>query len=128
MLLKRLTLQNFRNYSKVNFNFHDKTTIIIGPNAAGKTNLIESIYLLATGKSFRAEKEKQLIQFGKTVCRIRGDLDEAEKLEIVLSDQGTAFLKKKYLVNGVARRRVDFAGRLTCVLFTPSDLDLVSGQ
>ncbi len=132
MLLKSLTLQNFRNYSKAAFSFSPKTTIIIGPNAIGKTNLMESLFLLATGKSFRAEKEKQLIQFGKSVARVTGELEESEgdkeKLEIVFADQGTTFLKKKYLVNGVARRRVDFAGHITAVLFTPLDLELVSGQ
>jgi DNA replication and repair protein RecF len=160
MLLKSLTLQNFRNYSKVTFSFSPQTTIIIGPNAIGKTNLMESIFLLATGKSFRAEKDKQLIQFGKQVCRIKAEIieggpvsphprstssvspagahrgtpsratpyEETSSLEIVFADQGTAFLKKKYLVNGVARRRVDFAGNVTAVLFTPLDLELVSGQ
>lgn len=131
MILKSLSLQNFRNYTKATFNFSNTTTIIIGPNGIGKTNLIEAIFLLATGKSFRAEKEKQLIQFEKSVCRIVGDIirePDNEKLEAVFADQGTPFLKKKYLVNGVARRRTDFAGNLTAVLFTPADLDLVSGQ
>lgn len=103
------------------------TTVIIGPNAIGKSNLMESLFLLATGKSFRAEKEKQLIQFGKQVSRIKAELEE-DSLEIIFADQGTAFLKKKYLVNSVARRRVDFAGHITAVLFTPVDLELVSGQ
>jgi len=132
MILQSLTLQNFRNYTKAAFDFSPQTTIIIGLNAAGKSNLIESIFLLATGKSNRSEKEKQLIQFGKSVCRITGEIQgqdgEKEKLEIAMVDQGTVFLKKKYLVNGIARRRVDFAGHITCVLFTPADLDLVSGQ
>lgn len=128
MIVKTLTLQNFRNYSKASFTFSDTTTIIIGPNAIGKTNLMESLFLLATGKSFRAEKEKQLIQFGKQVSRIKASIKDDETLEIVFADQGTPFLKKKYLVNGVARRRVDFAGNITAVLFTPLDLELVSGQ
>lgn len=128
MLLKSLTLQNFRNYSKADFAFSNTTTIIIGPNAIGKTNFMESIYLLATGKSFRAEKEKQLIQFGKQVCRIQAKIEQDQTLEIVLADQGTTFLKKRYSLNGVPRRRVDFAGNVTAVLFTPLDLELVSGQ
>jgi DNA replication and repair protein RecF len=128
MLIQSLTLQNFRNYAKATFSFSPQTTIIIGPNAIGKTNLMESIFLLATGKSFRAEKEKQLIQLGKQVCRIKAAIENDEILEIVFADQGTAFLKKKYLVNGVARRRVDFAGNVTAVLFTPLDLELVAGQ
>lgn len=156
MILQSISLQNFRNYSKTSFDFSATTTIIIGANGVGKSNLIESIFLLATGKSFRASPpaggEKQLIQFGKQIARVkglivpssratkeRGDLfneiassqaprNDETSLEVVFADQGTAFLKKKYLVNGVARRRADFAGNLTAVLFTPEDLDLVSGQ
>src|SRR5947207_2373217 len=74
MILKTLKLQNFRNYSKADFSFSPQTTIIIGLNAAGKSNLIESLFLLATGKSNRSEKEKQLIQFGKQVARIKGEI------------------------------------------------------
>ena len=65
MLLKSILLQNFRNYSKKEFDFSDKTTLIIGPNASGKTNLLEAIYLLATGKSFRAELESEMISYDK---------------------------------------------------------------
>ncbi|HZE86911.1 MAG TPA: DNA replication and repair protein RecF [Methylomirabilota bacterium] len=130
MHLQSLTLSHFRNYTKSTFHFTHKRTVLIGPNGIGKSNFIESLFLLATGKSFRAENEKQLIQFEETACRVWGKIiDETEQsLEIIFADQGTAFLKKKYLVNGVAKRRVDFAGRLTAVLFTPSDLELVSGQ
>jgi len=172
MHLKSLSLQNFRSYKKSEFNFNTNTAIIIGQNGRGKTNLLEAVFLLATGKSFRAEKEKQLIQFGKEVARVSGEVfargpastfppagarssdpqaginelraagnpssrvtprsehldGEQDKLEIIFADQGTPFLKKKYQVNGVPRRRVDFAGHLTVVLFTPLDLDLVAGQ
>src|SRR5690349_16526562 len=74
MIIKSLTLQNFRNYPKATFSFSPQTTIIIGPNGIGKSNLMESLFLLATGKSFRAEKEKQLIQFEKQVCRISAEI------------------------------------------------------
>src|SRR5689334_9724480 len=74
MILKSLTLQNYRNYAKASFTFSPQTTIVIGLNAAGKSNLIEALFLLATGKSNRSEKEKQLIQFGKQVARIKGEI------------------------------------------------------
>jgi len=128
MILRNLSLQNFRSYTKASFDFSDTTTIIIGPNGIGKSNLIEAVFLLATGKSFRAEKEVQLISFGKKTLRVEGEIEEEKKLEIVFVDQETGFLKKKYLVNGVSKRRADFAGHIAAVLFTPADLDLVSGQ
>lgn len=134
MILKTIVLQNFRNYPKATFIFDPQITIIIGQNAVGKTNLIEAVFLLATGKSFRASPpaggEKQLIAFGKQVYRVKGSVikeDEDMELEVV-SSQAEHLLKKKYLVNGISKRRVNFAGNLPVVLFTPTDLDIVTGQ
>jgi DNA replication and repair protein RecF len=131
MILSHLSLQNLRSYQKADFVFHKDKTIIIGRNAIGKTNLIEAIYLLTTGKSFRTDKEKQLIQFGEQVARVKGKLQdnsENEELEVVIALSSIQFLQKKYFVNGVSKRRVDFSGKLTAVLFTPLDLEIVSGQ
>ncbi len=63
MQLKNLSLHNFRSYTKSHFTFDPKLTVIVGPNAIGKTNLVEALSILATGKSFRTSKEKQLIAF-----------------------------------------------------------------
>lgn len=131
MLLKSLFLQNFRNYTKSEFSFNPQTTIIVGPNAIGKTNLIEALYLISTGKSFKTDKDRQIIKLGQNVCRLKGFIEEAEEineLEIVFAETQTQFIQKKYLVNGVSKRRVDFAGRIPVVLFTPLDLDIVAGQ
>ena len=62
MFLTSLDLQDFRSYKKKNFQFSSNTTLIVGPNASGKTNLLEAIVLLATGKSFRAGKEAEMIK------------------------------------------------------------------
>ncbi len=126
MFLKNLKLTNFRNYNKIEIKFNPKTTIIIGPNTFGKTNLLESIYLLSTGKSFRAEKDIQMISFGENIARVTGEVGDT-KLEVVLSNgltKNNGFLKK-LLVNGIPKRRVDFAANLTTVLFSPEDLDII---
>ncbi len=130
MILQHLSLQNFRTYSKAAFDFDPQTTVIIGPNAIGKTNLLEAIYIAATGKSFKSEKEGQVIQFGKQACRVKASIEEESttELEVVLSQAATNYLQRKYLVNGVPKRRVDFASHMQVVLFTPLDLDIVSGQ
>lgn len=135
MILKSLSLQNFRNYTKSEFNFTPQTTIVVGPNAIGKTNLIDAVYALATGKSFKAENYIQLIKFGKKVCRLKGVVSEstsntevADELEVIISETTTQFVQKKFLVNGVSKRRIDFSGRMPVVLFTPLDLDIVAGQ
>ena len=57
MILNLVALQNFRNYSKREFKFNKNTTVIIGPNTSGKTNLIEAIFLLSSGESFRVERD-----------------------------------------------------------------------
>lgn len=118
MFLKHLTLQNFRNYTKSEFNFSKETTLIIGPNTSGKTNLIEAIFLLALGKSFRTSRDIEIIRFGEEVARVSGEVEE--KLEVVIAAN-----IKKYLVNGVSKRRVDFVSNFAAVLFSPLDLDIV---
>lgn len=131
MILKSISLQNFRSYSKTQFTFDPHFTVVVGPNASGKTNLVEAISFLSTGKSFRISKEKQVITFGKSVTHIGGTLsdeDESEKLEMTLSLNLNDFLQKRYLINGVSKRRSSFAGQLPTVLFTPLDLVIVSGQ
>ena len=64
MILKSLSLQNFRSYPKRELIFSNSLTIIVGPNAAGKSNLVEAISLLSVGKRFRTDKERHLVQFG----------------------------------------------------------------
>ncbi len=131
MYLKDISLQNFRSYNKAHFTFDPSISIIVGPNAAGKTNLVEAIGLLSTGKSFKTGGDKHLIAFGKPAAHLSGELqedDDTEKLEIAVAASPTGMMLKKYLVNGVSRRRNGFAGKLPAVLFTPLDLDIVAGQ
>lgn len=131
MKLISISLQHFRSYKKTSFAFHPQVTFIVGENTAGKSNLIESIGYLSSGKSFRADKEVQVIQFGQDVARLQGVIESDEKttLEMVFANLPTEkrekYFQKKFLVNGVPRRRVDFAGVLASVLFTPEDLEIV---
>lgn len=127
MTLKSLKLNNFRNYEKLELEFNPKTTVIIGPNTYGKSNLTEAIFLLSTGKSFRAEKDFEMIKFGEDIARVSGEVGEI-KLEAVLAagqNNGRNGFLKKLLVNGIPRRRVDFAASLSVVLFSPEDLDII---
>jgi len=131
MVLKSLTLQNFRNYSQKEFSFSSGITLAVGPNAIGKTNLLEAIYLLASGKSFRAGLESEMIGYNQEIARVKGRVESEEKkdLEIVLTKGeigGEKTTRKKFLVNGIGRRMLDFAGNLRAVYFRPEDLDLVT--
>lgn len=165
MLLEKLILTNFRSFNKQSFSFSPQTTLILGPNTSGKTNILEAIYLLATGRSFRAEVEREVIKWGEEIARVKGIISDkklvtqrAQKNSVpsekfsALSVAGEAFEKqgftpesteseiilttgqvagqpaptKKYLVNGVSRRMIDFVGNLRAVLFWPEDLELVT--
>ena len=103
-------------------------TIIVGPNTFGKTNILEAIYLLASGKSFRAEVEKEIISYGEEIARIDG-VTNLSSLEILIttgSVGGKKAPKKQFLVNGVKKRMTDFIGHFFAVLFSPQDLQLVT--
>lgn len=125
MKINRLSLQNFRNFKQKRLEFEAKITVICGDNSTGKSNILEAIYLLATGKSFRAEKDEQMILYGQEFGRVSGfveqNLDKVE-VEVVLTKP------KRFFINGVAKRMMDFVGNLNCVLFRPEDIDLVLGS
>ena len=123
MTLSDLSLAHFRSYTKRTFIFAPTTTLIIGPNTAGKTYILEAIMMIATGKSFRADRDIEMIQWGNEIARINAQCamrNDMTKLEVRLTPT------KKYLVNGVARRQIDFIGNLRAVLFWPEHLELVT--
>lgn len=149
MLLHKLSLQNFRSYKKTEFEFSPKLTVVVGPNTAGKTNILEAIYLLATGGSFRAGSERECILQGEELGRVKAVVEPfmAQKesrnsgksainrnttdteLEIVLttgSVQGRKAAYKRYLLNGVGRRKSDFIGNFWAVLFHPQDIEIIT--
>ena len=132
-MLNSLSLQNFRNYKKTTFEFGN-STIIIGPNTVGKSNLIESIFLFSTGKSFRADKDSQMVLIGQEMGRVKGVVSQdSEKIDLEVAVTvgevaGVRTQYKRYFVNGVAKRRADFVGNLPAVLFSPKDLEIVVGS
>ncbi len=112
--------------------------MIVGPNATGKTNILEAVYLLSSGKSFKARVEEEMINHDSYLSRVAGDLTTVDdgkiKLEVVLTrgeieigeEKYEKAPRKKLLVNGISRRLLDFSGKLKTVLFGPCDLDLVT--
>lgn len=134
MLLKTISLQNFRSFDKKEFIFDEKTTIIVGPNTAGKTNILEAISLLSTGKSFRASVEAEMIRSDEDIARVKAKVvssEEEEEVEIVVTRgelNGERVPRKKLMINGTSKRFYDFVGMLKTVLFGPWDVDLVTGS
>lgn len=126
MRVAQLYLKGFRDYTDSTFEF-GPLTLIQGFNGAGKSNILEALYLLATGKSFRAETDSEMILYGQQVAHIQGVIDTTQ-LHIVLTDGSAHYGRKKFTVNGVARRQMDFVGKLRAVLFSPTDMELLTGS
>lgn len=129
MKLKSLKLANFRNHKAKTLE-PSPTTIIIGPNTAGKTNILEAIYILSRGKSFRAQRDLDTIQEGTSFSQIEAKVEnenEQVNLKVIFSLQ-KGYLSKKFLVNGVARRQHDFTSNFVSVLFTPHDIELITAS
>lgn len=122
MFLKSVDLSNFRNYEKASFDLNAKTTFVVGPNTSGKTNFLEAVGFLSTGKSSRGAKDEDVLRFGQEVLRIKGKTSSFE-LEVVITAQ-----RRKYLVNGVSKSRINFAGNLFTASFSPQDLDIITGS
>lgn len=133
MRLERLTLDNFRSFTKQVFHF-GQHTIIVAPNGAGKTNILEAIYLLSTGVSERAGETSQMIRFGQDLSSVAGVIehnDARSELSVVLTPgiyMGKATPKRRYLVDGVVRTRAKFIGKLPSIMFRPEDMRLVEGS
>lgn len=123
MLITNLKLKNFRNYEELNLDFNKKINIFYGNNAQGKTNIIESIFLCAIGKSFRSNKDKELIKFDKDFLNIEINYEKSDrdgKIKIEISD------KKNIYLNGIKNKKLsDLVGKINVVLFTPDDINIL---
>ncbi len=131
MFLKKLNLTNFRNYFQLELDFDHRPAILVGNNAAGKSNFLEAIYLLSATKSLRVETEDELIKEGQDFARVEGFAEnggETELLIIINRPTEEVSFKKKVMVNGISRRTVDFIGNLPAVIFYPSDINMVTGS
>ncbi len=124
MKVKKLEIQNFRNISNISLDFDDETNVICGENAQGKTNIIEALWLFSGAKSFRNSKDNEFIKFGESSAKIYTEFDMLGvemQAQIVFKDKKTAFLNEKKLPNTSA-----LAGKYNAVVFSPSDLTLVT--
>ena len=123
MILKDLQLRNFRNYEEVKLDFEPGVNLIVGDNAQGKTNLLEAISYLGSGRSFRAQKTAEMVRFGADFGEVCGNVFSQER------DQNLRFVlfsgsrPRQIWRNGAKKKTAgEIAGVLPTVLFCPEDL------
>ena len=123
MHLNEIYLRSFRNYDEVTVEFEPGVNLIVGDNAQGKTNLLEAISYLGSGKSFRAQKTGEMIRFGAEFAEIQGKVhaqDREQILRWVLFDRNRP---RQIWRNGAKKKTTaEIAGVLPTVLFCPEDL------
>lgn len=124
MKIHQLKLLNFRNYDKLDLTFSSNYNIVYGKNGEGKTNLVESIYVLALTKSFRGTVDKILIMDNTDVSRIDGYIENNDlitKYRIILKENG----KKVKINENNVDKLSDYISKISVVLFNPDDLRFI---
>lgn len=126
MSLQSLTAHNFRSYKEASFEFSAGVNIIIGPNAVGKTNLLEAVYVACLGKGFRGKQDSDLLSSGSDWARIDANFESSER-SVLLKKPDGGRLQKKFIFGGNQKSRLVFDDLQPLVLFQPDDLRLVGG-
>ena len=126
MLIKQLNLKNFRNHQSLSFDFSENINTITGPNAVGKTNIVESIYYLSLAKSFRTDEDADLVMRNQDKAEINATIVEGEltrKIKVIITRNG-----RSVMINGkpIANRQELFKV-VNVILFQPKDVMLFSG-
>lgn len=126
MFLRNLSLHHYRNYDAMSLSFEGPIHLFIGNNAQGKTNVLESIYVLALAKSHRTSRDKEIIAWNADYATIRSEVERrygSVRLEIQLTSKG-----KRAKINGIEQQKLsEYIGALNVVMFAPEDLSIVKG-
>ena len=132
MRVERLSLTGFRSYPSLDVAFPAGPQVVVGRNAAGKTNLLEALVVLALGHSHRTSTDLEMIRwdapFARLEARVGSGGPGTDELELVLARPGTAASRKRIRVNGVPRRASALSVALRAVVFAPEDMLLVVGS
>ncbi len=125
MWIKKIKLNNFRNYQEQEINFEKNINIFYGENAQGKTNIIEAIFLCSLGKSFRAKKDSEMIKLNEKYSLIEIEYEKSDrdgKIKIELGD------KKNIFINGIKIKKLsELLGKINTVIFIPDDINILKG-
>ena len=123
MNITKIKLKNFRNYDEQEIELGNNINIFYGDNAQGKTNIIESIFLCAIGKSFRTNKDNELIKFNEDFASVYIEYEKSDRecnIKIDISN------KKNIYTNGIKIKKLsDLLGNINIVIFTPDDINIL---
>lgn len=124
MIVKRIALSGFRNYDFETVEFDPGTNVIAGENAQGKTNLLESVYMLSCGRSFRTRFDKELVGFEFSSADILADVYSHGRDQTINIRLHPGYAKK-IMVNGVKKTAGELGNAVNTVLFCPDDLNII---
>ena len=125
MWINNIKLNNFRNYNNKEINLHENINVFFGENAQGKTNIIESIFLCSIGKSFRTNKEKELIKFNEEKTLVEINYEKSDRTGNIKIEIGE---KKQVYLNGIKIKKLsELLGNINVVIFTPDDINILKG-
>ena len=125
MWIKKIKINNFRNYKNQEINLEKNINIFYGENAQGKTNIIEAIFLSSMGKSFRAKKDKEMIMLGEEKSNIEIEYEKTDRDGKIKIELGN---KKIVYINGIKIKKLsELLGKVNVVIFTPDDINILKG-
>lgn len=126
MYIEKIKLENFRNYKYENIELNKLINIIFGDNAQGKTNILEAIYFTSLGKSFRTNKEKEIVKENESQAKIEINFiknNRKEKINAEISD------KKNFYINDIPVKKLsELVGKINIVLFSPEDIEILRNE
>jgi len=126
--LRRLALEQFRNYERAEITFQPGLTVLLGPNGQGKTNILEAVHYLAFLRSFRTRQIKELVRFGADGFQLQAKLDSGTARHV--GDQlAVSFGRERRLFRNRAPmdKASEFINQFFCVVFVPEDIELIRG-
>jgi len=127
MRFRSLHLQDIRSYQLFDVVLSDGVTVVAGPNGSGKTNLLESLYVLSHGSSFRG-RDRDLLAYDKPYGVIKSIMEDKSERRISLIVRDDGKVGKEFIIGGTKRQRLSFAQRLPVVLFDPEGLRALSSS
>ncbi len=133
MKILELRLTNFRNHKKLRLDLNHNIVLLTGPNGAGKTNILEAVYALSTGKSIKARYDRDMINYTAQFSTAGADIENSSgkyllEMQVIKDDSFSNISSKKTKVNKVPKSLASFSGIFNSVMFSPEDMNIITGS